>query len=108
MKIKKGDTVLVTRGKDKGKKGNVKSVSQTKAQVLVEGVNQYKKHIKRSASGKPSEIMVITKPLTVSAVALICSKCKKQTRVGYKIGKAMPAGRQDMKVRICKKCGKEI
>lgn len=101
MKIKKGDTVLVTRGKDKGKQGSVKSASQTKAQVLVEGVNQYKKHVKRSASGKPSEIVTLTRPLPVSVVALICPKCKKQTRVGYKIEK-------DIKVRICKKCGKEI
>ena len=101
MKIKKGDTVLVTRGKDKGHRGAVLKSLMTSEKVLVEGANQFKKHIKRNATGQASEIVTITKPLPVSVVALICPNCKKKTRVGYSIEK-------DIKVRICKKCGKKI
>lgn len=101
MKIRKGDTVLVTRGKDKGKQGQVERAIQKSEKVLVPGVNEYKKHVKRNATGQASEIVTITKPLPASVVALICPKCKKQTRVGYEMGKAG-------KVRICKKCKKEI
>lgn len=101
MRIKKGDTVLVTRGKDKGKQGNVERAFQVSGKVLVAGVNQYKKHVKKNVTGQGSEIVVITKPMPVEAVALVCPKCKKQTRIGYKIDK-------DVKTRICKKCGKEI
>lgn len=102
MKIKKGDTVLVTRGKDKGKQGTVEKALVASEKVLVSGVNEYKRHIKRNATGQASEIVTITKPLPVGGVALICPKCKKQTRVGYEITK------DNRKIRICKKCKKEI
>lgn len=101
MKIKKGDTVIVTRGKDKGHQGAVLKALVSSKKVMVEGANQFKKHIKRNATGQASEIVTITKPLPVSVVALVCPKCKKPTRVGYLIEK-------DRKVRVCKKCKKEI
>lgn len=100
MKIKKGDTVLVTRGKDKGKQGNVLKAMAVTGKVTVDGANQYKKHIKKTAQSG-SEIVTLIRPLPVQAVALICPKCKKQTRIGYTVEK-------DRKFRICKKCGKEI
>lgn len=102
MKIRKGDTVIVTSGKDKGKKETVEKVFSAKEKVLVIGVNQYKRHVKKNPyTGQGSEIVTITKPLPAGNVALICPKCKKQTRVGYKIEK-------EIKVRICRKCKKEI
>lgn len=101
MKLHKGDLVKVTGGKDKGKTGKILKVVPTADKVLVEDVNQYKKHIKKNVHGQKSEIITITKPLPVASVALICPKCKKPTRVGYKIIK-------DVKVRVCRKCGKEI
>lgn len=101
MKIKKGDTVLVTRGKDKGRQGQVEKALQSVSKIIVPGMNQFKKHIKKTPTGQKSEIVTITKPLPVSAVALICPKCKKQTRVGYMTGK-------NEKVRVCRKCKKEI
>lgn len=102
MKIKKGDTVIVTSGKDKGKKETVEKVLGLQEKVLVIGVNQYKRHVKKNPiTGQGSEIVTITKPLPIGSVALICPKCKKQTRVGYKIEKGV-------KVRICRKCKKEI
>lgn len=87
LKIKKGDTVQVMIGKDKGKKGEVIKVLPSKSMVLVENVNQYKKHIKSRQQGQKSEIVVITKPLHVSKVSLIDIKKKKPARAGYKIVK---------------------
>ncbi len=97
MKIKKGDTVKVVAGKDAGKTAKVQRVFEADLKVLVEGINQYKKHIKARTQTQKSEIITITKPLPVSNVALICPKCKMQTRVGYKIEKGE-------KTRICRKC----
>lgn len=101
MKLKKGDQVEIVAGKDSGKKGPVQKVFTKEAKVLVEGVNQYKRHVKSRTQGQKSEIITLTKPLPVANVQLICPKCKKVTRVGYKMLK-------DEKVRICKKCKAEI
>lgn len=87
LKIKKGDTVQVMLGKDKGKTGTVMKVLPLKSMVLVENVNQYKKHIKSRMQGQKSEIVTITKPLHASKVALLDPKKKKPTRVGYRIVK---------------------
>lgn len=101
MKIKKGDTIQITVGKDKGKNGNVEKVFAKDRKVLVEGVNQFKRHMKARVPGQKSEIITITKPMGVSKVMLVCPSCKKPTRVGYKITK-------DTKLRSCKKCGHEF
>jgi large subunit ribosomal protein L24 len=101
MKLKKDDQVKVIRGKDAGKTAKIMRVFTTDQKVLLEGINQYKKHIKAKMQGQSSEIVTITKPLPVSNVALICPKCKEQTRVGYKI-----QGKE--KIRICRKCEEKI
>lgn len=101
MKLKKGDTVTIVKGKDSGKKGLVQKVFTKEAKVLVEGVNQYKRHVKGRVQGQKSEIITLTKPLAVANIQLVCPKCKKPTRVGYKFLK-------DEKVRICRKCSAEI
>jgi len=101
MKLKKGDQVAIVAGKDNGKKGTVEKVFAKESKVLVEGVNQYKRHLKGRMPNQKSEIITITKPLAVANVQLICTKCKKLTRVGYKMLK-------DEKVRICRKCKAEI
>ncbi|HUQ85609.1 MAG TPA: 50S ribosomal protein L24 [Candidatus Limnocylindrales bacterium] len=101
MKLIKGDIVKVVAGKDSGKTGKIERTDSKKGRVLVEGVNQYKRHIKAKMAGQKSEIITITKSLPVSNVALLCPKCKKQTRIGYKVLK-------EGKSRICKKCNKEI
>lgn len=97
MKLIKGDNVQIVAGKDKGKSGKVEKVYSKDAKVLVEGVNQYKRHLKSRQQGQASEIVTITKPLPVANVQIVCPKCKKLTRVGYKMEK-------DKKVRICRKC----
>lgn len=101
MKLKKGDTVTIVRGKDNGKTGKIEKIFSKESKVLVEGINQFKRHLKARMPGKKSEIITITKPLPVSNMMLLCPKCKKLARVGYKILK-------DEKVRICRKCQKEL
>lgn len=99
MKLIKGDTVFITKGKDKGKTGKIEKVF--KHSVLVEGLNQYKRHMKGRPGGQKSEIVTITKPLPVANVMFLCPKCAMKARVGYKIMEAQ-------KVRICKKCEQEV
>ncbi|KKW11213.1 MAG: 50S ribosomal protein L24 [Candidatus Gottesmanbacteria bacterium GW2011_GWB1_49_7] len=108
MKLKKGDQIIVTIGKDKGKKGNVERVFPKTQSVLVPGINVFKKHKKKRDEKNPGGIVEIVKPLNVAKVALVCPKCGKQTRVGYQIVKSLPAGRQGVKERICKKCEQTI
>lgn len=101
MKLKRNDEIIVLRGKEKGKKGKIEKVFTKVNEVLVPGLNLYKRHYKSRLQNKPSEIIEITKPFPVSNVALICPSCKKQTRIGYKF-------ENKEKVRICRKCDKKI
>ena len=101
MKLIKGDEVKVNSGKDAGKTGKIEKVFTKENKAVVAGINQFKRHVKARVPGQKSEIITITKPLPLSALALICPKCKKPTRVGYKMLK-------DEKIRICKKCNTEI
>ena len=101
MKLKKGDEVIVTQGKDKGKKGKIEKVLTKTGKVLVAGVNIYKKHQKSQGQRKPGGIIDIVKPLPWSNVSIVCPNCKKQSRVGFKITNGK-------KIRICRKCKKEI
>jgi large subunit ribosomal protein L24 len=97
MKIKSGDTVLILRGKDRGKKGKVIKVFRKTAKVVVEGFNLVKKHIKPKRQGEKGKIIEISAPLPVAKVKLICSNCNQPTRVGYKF-------ENNKKFRVCKKC----
>ncbi len=101
MKIKKGDQVLVISGKDKGRKSKIIKVFPKEKKVIVEGINLRKKHIKPKKSGEKGQIVETPASLNVSNIKLICSKCGKPTRVGYKM-----EGKR--KYRICKKCKQEI
>lgn len=101
MKIKKQDKVKITAGKDKGREGVVENVFGKKGKVLVQGVNLYKKHVKPRGSGRPGGIVEMARPLPMGNIALICPVCAKITRVGFK-------RQNDKKIRICRKCGKEI
>jgi large subunit ribosomal protein L24 len=100
MKIKKGDTVKVLLGKDSGKEGKVAFVLGKDKKVFVEGANLYKRHVKKQGQIEGG-IIDLPKPFDISNVALVCPNCKKLTRVGYKIV-------ENDKLRICKKCNKEI
>ncbi len=100
MKIKKGDTVKILLGKDRGKEGKVEFVAGKKNRVFVGGANLYKRHVKKQGTLEGG-IIDIPKSLNISNVVLICPDCKKTTRVGFKL-----VGNE--KVRVCKKCTKEI
>ncbi|MCK5044851.1 50S ribosomal protein L24 [Candidatus Parcubacteria bacterium] len=101
MKIKKNDTVLITAGKDRNRKGKVLDAFPTKAKVLVEGINIRKKHVRPKKSGEKGQVVEAANPISVSNVKLICPKCNKAARTEYKI-----EGKK--KSRICKKCKAEI
>ena len=101
MKIKKDDTVLIISGKDKGKKGKVLEAFPKQGQILVEGVNLRKKHQKPRKQGEKGQIITMPGAISTSNVKLICPKCAKPTRIGYKI-------LEKNKVRICKKCKQEV
>lgn len=100
VKFKTGDTVKITAGKDKGREGKIEKVIPSESKAVVPGVNLYKKHVKGFGDVKGG-VYDIPRALGFGKIALVCPKCKKITRVGFKF-----AGKE--KVRICKKCGKEI
>jgi len=97
MKIKKGDTVLIIKGKDRGKSGKVIKALPKENRIVIEGLNLVKKHVKPKRAGEKGEIVEIPAPLYISKVKLICPSCKKPTKVGYKFV-------NDTKKRYCKKC----
>ena len=101
MKLKIGDQVLITIGKDKGRNGTVERLLVKQDRVVVGGVNMYKRH-KKGTMGKKGEIMELARPLSMAKVALVCPNCKKPTRVGYQMLK------DGEKVRICKKCKRQL
>lgn len=103
MKIRKNDTVLIISGKDRGRKGKVLQALPKKGKVLVEGINIRKKSVRPKKSGEKGQIVEMPGPLSISNVKIICPKCGKAVRTGYKINKE-----KKIKNRICKKCGEEI
>ena len=101
MKIRKGDTVLIISGKDKGRKAKVIEALPKSGRIIVEGINLRKKHIRPKKSGEKGQIVELPGSFSASNVKLVCSKCGKATRVGYK--------KEDKKkYRVCKKCWQEI
>lgn len=101
MKIKKGDTVTVIAGKDKGKKGKVTRSFPREDAVIVEGVNMHKRHRRARRSGQTGQIVEFTAPIHVSNVALVDPKTGKQTRIAMQI-------KDGKKVRVAKKSGSVI
>lgn len=104
MKIKKGDTVLIISGKDRKKIAKVLEVFPKDNKIIVEGINIIKKHVRPKRTGEKGQRVEVPRPLDVSNVKLVCPRCKKPARIGYRL---MPRGK-DKKIRICKKCGQEI
>ena len=89
LNVKKGDTVVVISGKDKGKQGKILAAMPEDQRVIVQNVNMITAHVKPRKQGEEGGRM------------LVCPKCGKATRVGH-------AYEGDKKVRVCKKCGKNI
>ncbi len=97
MKIKKGDNILIIAGKDKGRTGKIMKALPKELKILVEGINLKKKHVRPKREGEKGQVVEIPAALDVSNVKIICPKCGKAARIGYKTEK-------DIKNRICKKC----
>ncbi len=107
MNIKKGDTVLIITGKDKGKEGLVSRAMPQASKIIVEGLNVVKKHVRPQGQTRQGGIIEKAMPLHVSNVMLKCTECGQPTRVGHD---RRPVG-TDQKVRtvrVCKKCEKVI
>lgn len=101
MKIKKGDTILVISGKDRGKTGKVVKAFPEEGKIIVENINLRKKHVRPKKEGEKGQVIEKPGPLNASNVKIICVKCGKASRLGYKIV-------EGRKYRICKKCSQEI
>ncbi len=101
MKVKKDDQVLIISGKDRGRKGKVIKAFPKQGKIIVDKMNIKKKHLRPKKQGEKGQVVEIPAPIDVSNVKIVCSKCGKATRVGYKVEK-------ERKYRVCKKCGQEI
>lgn len=98
LRIKKGDRVLLTAGKDKGKSGKVLKVFPSRNRLLIEGLNQVKCHTRPSQKAQRGGIVEQEAPLHISKAILVCPSCNKPTRIGVDFLK------DGIKVRICRKC----
>jgi large subunit ribosomal protein L24 len=101
MKIKKNDIVKMTAGKDRGKTGKVLRVVLAEKKVTVENLNMLKKHKRPRREGEKGQRVEIPRLVDISNVALVCPKCGKTARIGYRIS-------GEIKSRFCKKCNAEI
>ncbi len=101
-KIRKGDTVQVTKGKDRGKKGKVIRFVVETNRVLVEGINLLKKHRRQTRQDQQGGVVSIESPIAVANLMVVCKACNRPTRVGYtKLA-------DGTKSRFCKSCKEAI
>lgn len=101
LKIKRGDTVEVIKGKDRGKKGKVLSVLVKEKRAIVEGINLVKKHRRRRREDQQSGIVAIENPLSLANLMFFCRHCNRPVRVGVMLLK------DGGKSRFCRSC-KEV
>ncbi|HZP26432.1 MAG TPA: 50S ribosomal protein L24 [Dehalococcoidia bacterium] len=101
-RIHREDTVLVTKGKDRGRTGTVRQVLPTRARLVVTGINVVKRHMKPRSTEQAGGIIERESPISWANVRLICPACSKAVRVGFR---SLADGR---KVRYCKNCDANI
>jgi large subunit ribosomal protein L24 len=102
MKIHKGDLVEVIAGADRKKRGSVMRVNLKKNQVLVEGMHQVYKHLRRDRKNPQGGRIQKESPIDASNVLVVCAKCDQGVRIGYRLNE------DGSKVRVCKKCNTQI
>ena len=102
MHVKKGDTVKILSGKDKGKTGEILRSIPQRQRVVVEKCNMVKNAMRPTQQNPQGGITTVEAPLHVSNVMLVCPNCKEATRTSKRVNE------QGKKVRVCKKCGKDI
>lgn len=93
---------MVLAGKDRGKQGRIQRIVTKHDRVLVEGVNMVKRHRGRTVQARQAGIVTLEAPISLSNVALVCPRCGKAARVGYR---SLEDGK---KVRACRKCHETI
>jgi len=101
--IKKGDTVEVIHGKDRGKRGKVLTLLPQDGKVVVEGMNMVKKHVRPTQKNPQGGIIDQENPIRISNVRLVCSRCNQLTRI-----KRTKVADSKFRVRVCTKCGEII
>jgi len=101
MKIKKGDRVRMMTGKDRGKEGEVMRALPSEGKVIVDGINQVKKHQRQVRQTMQAGIIDKDMPVPVSSVAIVCPSCG-PSRIGYRFDDS------GAKVRVCRKCGGDL
>lgn len=101
MKLKKGDTVLIISGKDRGKSGKIEKVWPREEKIMVTGANIAKHHLKPSRKNPHGGIIDRLAPINAANAVLVCPRCSRPTRVSYKIA----AGK---KIRLCRKCKESL
>ncbi|MBI3335126.1 MAG: 50S ribosomal protein L24 [Candidatus Portnoybacteria bacterium] len=97
MKIKKGDNVIMLSGKDKGKTGKVTKVIPKETKIIVDGLNLMTKHVRPRRQGEKGSKIQLPRAIHASKVKLVCPKCSKPARVGFRV-------QGEKKERMCKKC----
>ena len=107
LNVKKGDTVLIITGKDRGKEGIISRAMPQDNKVIVEGLNVVKKHIRPQGQTRQGGIIEKAMPIHVSNVMLKCTECGQPTRVAHD-RRPLGADQKVRAVRVCKKCGKVI
>lgn len=100
--VRKGDTVAVIAGRERGKRGKVLRVLPERGRVLVEHVNMIKRHQRPTQKLRQGGIIEREGPLALSNVLLVCSRCDRPVRTGIK---TLADGR---KIRVCKRCGESV
>ena len=101
MKLKKGDSVLIINGKDRGKTGSIEAILPGVNRVIISGVNSFKRHTKPSSKNPSGGIVEAFRPIHASNVMLLDPELKKPTRIGY-------SGHTKDKTRISRLSGQKV
>jgi len=101
MKLRRGDTVFVVTGKDRGKTGKIERVFPDRGKIVVAGAHKIRKRVRKTATNPVGGTVETFAPIDASNVMMVCPSCGKRTRIGYQ-------KKGDKKVRVCKKCKASI
>jgi large subunit ribosomal protein L24 len=100
-RLKANDNVVVVSGSDRGRRGKVLKIGTKPGRIIVEGINKRNKYLKPGAETPKGGKVNLEFPIDISNVMIFCDKCKKGVRIGIQY-------KDDKKIRICKKCGKNL
>ena len=101
-RIRKGDTVAVLTGKDRGKRGKVLGMMPARGAALVERLNLVKHFERRTQADQPGGIVEREAPIALAKLALVCPRCDRPSRVGVRLSEGQ------VKQRVCRRCGEAI